>query len=101
MENNQLEITAKINEVSSYGYFNHFNFNNGMLELKKTTEDETVEIKSYVAQQISVESEFVYEDKGTAVVTLMTNDGELGYVIDYSDANGNFPVLDYFESFED
>ena len=31
----------------------------------------------------------------------MTNDGELGYVIDHSDANGEFPAIRYFESLED
>jgi len=101
MENYQQEITSKINELSNYGYTNHFNFSQDHLELKRVTEDESVEVKNYVAEQVSVEAEYVYEEKGTAVVTLMTNDGELGYIIDHSDVNGEFPAINYFESLED
>jgi len=101
MENSQSVIASKLNELSAYGYVNHFNFNNDLLELIKTKDDEIIETKNYVLEQVSIEAEYVYEDKGTAVVTLMTNDGELGYVIDHSDDNGQFPALNYFDSLED
>jgi hypothetical protein len=101
MERYQQEIASKINELSNYGYINHFDFSQDHLELKRVKDDESVEVKNYVAEQVSVEAEYVYEEKGTAVVTLMTNDGELGYVIDHSDANGEFPAIRYFESLED
>ena len=94
-------ITAKISELSNYGYVNAFSFENDHIELQKVLEDDSVEVKNYVAEQVSVEAEYVYEENGTALITLMTNDGELGYVIDRTDANGEFPVINYFESIED
>ena len=88
MENLNSVIELKINELSNYGYVNLFNFSKDHIELKRVKEDESIEVKSYVIEQISVEAEYVYEDDGTAVVTLMTNDGELGYVIDHTNEKG-------------
>ena len=48
-----------------------------------------------------MEAEYLYEDKGSAVITFMTNDGELGYAIDTMDATGEFPLINYFEALED
>lgn len=101
MENLPEVIELKISELSNYGYVNLFDFSNDHLELKQVKEDDTVEVKNYVVEQISVEAEYVYEEKGTALVTLMTNDGILGYVIDHTDENGEFPAINYFESLED
>jgi len=98
---NNTEINSKISELSDYGYVNSFNFSEDHLELVKVKDDESIEVKSYVVEQISVEAEYLYEETGTAVVTLMTNDGELGYVIDQTDENGEYPAIKYFESLED
>ena len=94
-------INSKLNELSNYGYVNLFNFENDHIELRKVLEDETVEVKNYVAEQVSVEAEYLYEEDGTAVVTLMTNDGELGYVIDHTNDSGEYPAIKYFESIDD
>lgn len=101
MENLNNTIESKISELSNYGYVNLFNFSIDHLELKKVMEDDTVEVKNYVVEEISVEAEYLYEDDGTAVVTLMTNDGELGYVIDHTNDKGEFPAINYFESLDD
>ncbi|MFQ3214902.1 MAG: hypothetical protein ACJAT1_001275 [Marivirga sp.] len=101
MENLNGVIESKIIELSSYGYVNLFNFSSDHLELKKVKEDESIEVKSYVVEQISVEAEYLYEEEGTAVVTLMTSDGQLGYVIDQINKKGEYPAITYFESLED
>jgi hypothetical protein len=100
MQNLNPQIAFKINELSDYGYSNGFQFENGELILRKEVEEQLVE-KHYVAEQVSVEAEYLYEDKGSAVITFMTNDGELGYAIDTMDAAGEFPIINYFEALED
>jgi hypothetical protein len=100
MQNLIPQIAFKINEISDYGYSNSFQFENGELVLRREDEDQQIE-KHYVAEQISVEAEYLYEDKGSAVITFMTNDGELGYAIDTMDATGEFPLINYFEAIED
>lgn len=100
MQNLIPQIALKINELSDYGYNNNFQFENGELVLRKNDEDHQIE-KHYVAEQVSVEAEYLYEDKGSAVITFMTNDGELGYAIDTMDATGEFPLINYFEAIED
>lgn len=100
MQNRIPQIVLKINELSDYGYNNNFQFENGELVLRKNEEDNQIE-KHYVAEQVSVEAEYLYEDKGSAVITFMTNDGELGYAIDTMDATGEFPLINYFEAIED
>jgi|GEM_PF-6349586 hypothetical protein len=100
MQNLIPQIVLKINELSDYGYNNNFQFENGELVLRKNEEDNQIE-KHYVAEQVSVEAEYLYEDKGSAVITFMTNDGELGYAIDTMDATGEFPLINYFEAIED
>lgn len=93
-------IASKISELSDYGYFNNFTFENGELVLRKAVDEIEIE-KHYVAEQVSVEAEYIYEDKGSAVITFMTNDGELGYAIDQADSTGEFPLINYFEALED
>lgn len=100
MQNLIPQIAFKINELSDYGYSNNFLFENGELVLRREEEDIQIE-KHYVAEQISVEAEYLYEDKGSAVITFMTNDGELGYAIDTMNASGEFPIINYFEALED
>ncbi|MGJ3235475.1 hypothetical protein [Marivirga sp.] len=100
MQNLNPQIAFKINELSDYGYNNSFQFENGELILRKEEEDRKIE-KHYVAEQVSVEAEYLYEDKGSALITFMTNDGELGYAIDTMDATGQFPLINYFEAIED
>ncbi|RUA38029.1 MAG: hypothetical protein DSY77_00475 [Bacteroidetes bacterium] len=100
MQNLNPQIAFKINELSDYGYKNNFLFENGELVLRKEEDDLQIE-KHYVAEQVSVEAEYLYEDKGSAVITFMTNDGELGYAIDTMDATGEFPLINYFEALED
>lgn len=100
MQNLNPQIASKINELSDYGYNNSFQFENGELVLRKEIEEQKIE-KHYVAEQVSVEAEYLYEDKGSAVITFMTNDGELGYAIDTMDAAGQFPLICYFEAIED
>ncbi|WKK73797.1 hypothetical protein QYS49_18095 [Marivirga salinae] len=100
MQNLIPQIAFKINELSDYGYSNNFLFENGELVLRKEEDDIQIE-KHYVAEQVSVEAEYLYEDKGSAVITFMTNDGELGYAIDTMDASGEFPIINYFEALED
>jgi hypothetical protein len=100
MQNLIPQIAFKINEISDYGYSNSFQFENGELVLRREDEDQQIE-KHYVAEQISVEAEYLYEDKGSAVITFMTNDGELGYAIDTMDKSGEFPLINYFEALED
>lgn len=100
MQNLNPQIAFKINELSDYGYSNNFLFENGELVLRREVEDVQIE-KHYVAEQVSVEAEYLYEDKGSAVITFMTNDGELGYAIDTMDATGEFPLINYFEALED
>ncbi|WKV11086.1 hypothetical protein [Marivirga harenae] len=94
------QILIKISELSDYGYNNSFQFENGELVLRKEVEERKIE-KHYVAEQVSVEAEYLYEDKGSAVITFMTNDGELGYAIDTMDPTGQFPLLKYFEAIEE
>jgi hypothetical protein len=101
MENSNNIIDSKIIELSNYGYVNLFNFSNDHIELKKVKEDESVEVKSYVVEQISVEAEYLYEEDGKAIVTLMTSDGELGYVIDQINKKGEYPAITYFDSLDD
>lgn len=100
METLNPQIAFKINELSDYGYSNNFQFENGELVLRKEEDDLQIE-KHYIAEQVSVEAEYLYEDKGSAVITFMTNDGELGYAIDTMDATGEFPLINYFEALED
>ncbi|SMG17483.1 hypothetical protein SAMN05661096_00962 [Marivirga sericea] len=100
MQNLNPQIQFKINEISEYGYNNNFQFENGELVLRKEEEDHQIE-KHYVAEQVSVEAEYLYEDKGSAVITFMTNDGELGYAIDTMNSSGQFPLINYFEAIED
>ncbi len=100
MQNLNPQIAFKINELSDYGYSNNFLFEDGELVLRKEEDDTQIE-KHYVAEQVSVEAEYLYEDKGSAVITFMTNDGELGYAIDTMDASGEFPIINYFEALED
>jgi len=100
MQNLNPQIQFKINEISDYGYSNNFQFENGELVLRREEEDHHIE-KHYVAEQVSVEAEYLYEDKGSAVITFMTNDGELGYAIDTMNAAGQFPLINYFEAIED
>lgn len=94
------EVQSKIAEISDYGYTNIFSFKRGQFLFEKEL-DEQKTVQSYVAQQISVEAEYVYEETGAAVITFMTNDGILGYTIDKADPSGEFPILNYLESFED
>jgi len=68
--------------------------------LRREEDDIQIE-KHYVAEQVSVEAEYLYEDMKSAVITFMTNDGELGYAIDTMDATGEFPLISYFEALED
>ncbi|WKK80113.1 hypothetical protein [Marivirga arenosa] len=100
MENLNPQILMKINELSDYGYNNNFQFENGELVLRKEEDDSKIE-KHYVAEQVSVEAEYLYEDNGSAVITFMTNDGELGYAIDTMNSTGEFPLINYFEALED
>ncbi|MGM0579628.1 MAG: hypothetical protein ACQETL_03035 [Bacteroidota bacterium] len=100
MQNLNPQIAFKINELSDYGYSNNFQFENGELVLRREEDDHQIE-KHYIAEQISVEAEYLYEDKGSAVITFMTNDGEMGYAIDTMDATGEFPLINYFEALED
>jgi len=100
MQNLNPQIAFKINELSDYGYSNNFLFENGELVLRREEDDVKIE-KHYVAEQVSVEAEYLYEDKGSAVITFMTNDGELGYAVDTMDATGEFPLINYFEALED
>lgn len=100
MQNLIPQIAFKINELSDYGYSNNFLFENGELVLRREEDEIQIE-KHYVAEQVSVEAEYLYEDKGSAVITFMTNDGELGYAIDTMDATGEFPLINYFEALED
>lgn len=100
MQNLIPQIAFKINELSDYGYSNNFLFENGELVLRRQEDEIQIE-KHYVAEQVSVEAEYLYEDKGSAVITFMTNDGELGYAIDTMDATGEFPLINYFEALED
>lgn len=93
-------IASKITEISDYGYQTNFEFENGELVLRREVDDEQI-VKHYVAEQISVEAEFLYEENGSAVITFMTNDGELGYAIDRMDASGEFPLINYFDSIND
>ncbi len=93
-------IQDKINELSNYGYVNNFSFKNGCITLVKEIDEQTIK-KDYVAEQFSVEAEFFYEERGSAIITLMTNDGELGYVIDKMDVKGEFPFINYFEALDD
>lgn len=100
MQNLNPQIEFKINELSDYGYNNNFLFENGELVLRREEDDHQIE-KHYVAEQVSVEAEYLYEENGSAVITFMTNDGELGYAIDQMDSTGEFPLINYFESIED
>jgi len=100
MQNLNPQIAFKINELSDYGYSNNFLFENGELILRREEDDIQIE-KHYVAEQVSVEAEYLYEDMKSAVITFMTNDGELGYAIDTMDATGEFPLISYFEALED
>lgn len=100
MQNIIPQIAFKINELSDYGYNNSFQFENGELVLRKNEDDREIE-KHYVAEQVSVEAEYLYEDKGSAVIAFMTNDGELGYAIDRVDEAGQYPLINYFEAIED
>ena len=100
MQDLNLQIADKITEISDYGYSNNFQFENGELVLRKEKDDVQIE-KHYVAEQVSVEAEYLYEDNGSAVITFMTNDGELGYAIDTMDSTGQFPLISYFEAIED
>ncbi|HET8859031.1 hypothetical protein [Marivirga sp.] len=100
MQNLNSQIAFKINELSDYGYNNSFQFENGELVLRREEDDRQIE-KHYVAEQVSVEAEYLYEDKGSIVITFMTNDGELGYAVDTMDATGEFPLVNYFEAIED
>ena len=94
------QIQFKINEISGYGYSNNFQFENGELVLRREEDDFKIE-KHYIAEQISVEAEYLYEDNGSAVITFMTNDGELGYAVDTMTSTGEFPLINYFEAIED
>jgi hypothetical protein len=100
MQNLNPQIASKISELSEYGYNTNFHFENGELVLRRIEEDHKIE-KHYVAEQVSVEAEYLYEDIGSAVVTFMTNDGEMGYAIDTMNSTGEFPLISYFEAIED
>ncbi|WP_375578117.1 hypothetical protein ABWH96_13855 [Marivirga tractuosa] len=100
MQNLNAQIAFKINELSDYGYKNNFQFENGELILRREEEDQQIE-KHYVAEQVSVEAEYLYEENGAALITFMTNDGELGYAIDTMNVKGEFPLINYFEAIED
>lgn len=100
MENLNPAVVSKISELSDYGYFNNFKFENGELVLRKLIDEMEIE-KHYVAEQVSIEAEYIFEDKASAVITFMTNDGELGYAIDRADSTGEFPLINYFEALED
>ncbi|MBK6265389.1 hypothetical protein JKA74_10105 [Marivirga sp. S37H4] len=93
-------IESKINELSNYGYIHNFLFKDGHLILEKEVDDQKI-VKDYVAEQVSIEAEFLYEEKGSAVITLMTNDGELGYVIDKMNSTGEFPFINFYEALDD
>ncbi len=93
-------IQSKLNEISDHGYVNNFSFTDGHLVLKQELEDEEI-IKTYVAEQISVEAEYLFEEKGSAIITFMTNDGIMGYSIDKMNGDGEFPLINYFESLDD
>lgn len=93
-------VQSKINELYKYGYVNNFSFENGRLFLEIEEDDVTVK-KHYVPEQISVEAEYIFEENGSAVISFMTSDGILGYVVDEADATGEFPLINFFESVED
>ena len=93
-------IQSKLNEISDHGYVNNFSFTDGHLLLKQEIDNKEI-TKTYVAEQISVEAEYLFEEKGSAVITFMTNDGVMGYAIDKIDENGSYPLLSYFEELED
>lgn len=93
-------VQSKIDELSNYGYIKNFSFNDGKLFYEDESNEEKVE-KHYVPQQISVEAEYLYEENGAAVIAFMTYDGVLGYTIDTADKHGEFPIINYLESFED
>lgn len=93
-------IQSKLNEISDHGYVNNFSFTNGQLVLKQEIDDQEI-TKTYVAEQISVEAEYLFEEKGSAIITFMTNDGIMGYSIDEMDSEGEFPLIKYIESLDD
>lgn len=100
MTNTPSIIQSKINEISDHGYINNFTFTDGHLVLKQEIDHQEI-IKSYVAEQISVEAEYLFEEKGSAIITFMTNDGVMGYSIDKMDSEGEFPLINYIESLDD
>ncbi len=100
MTNTPSIIQSKINEISDHGYINNFTFTDGYLVLKQEIDNQEI-IKSYVAEQISVEAEYLFEEKGSAIITFMTNDGVMGYSIDKMDSEGEFPLINYIESLDD
>ncbi len=93
-------IQSKLNEISDHGYVNNFSFKDGHLVLKQEVEEQEI-TKSYVAEQISVEAEYLFEENGSAIITFMTNDGIMGYSIDKMDSDGEFPLINYIESLDD
>jgi prepilin-type processing-associated H-X9-DG protein len=93
-------IQSKLNEISDHGYVNNFSFADGHLVLKQQIDNEEI-TKSYIAEQISVEAEYLFEEKGSAIVTFMTNDGIMGYSIDKMDSAGEFPLINYIDSLDD
>ena len=100
MQNLNPQTAFKISELPEYGHKNNFLFEDGKLILKIEQDDHQIK-KHYVAEQVSVEAEYLYEENGSAVITFMTNDGELGYAIDRMVSTGEFPLINYFEAIED
>ncbi len=100
MTNTHSIIQSKLNEISDHGYINNFTFTDGHLVLKQEIDNQEI-TKSYVAEQISVEAEYLFEEKGSAIITFMTNDGVMGYSIDKMDSKGEFPLINYIESLDD
>lgn len=95
------QIAEKLEEIAQHGYKHEFNFANNKLQLHKELEDETFVDKSYVAEQVSLEAEYYYDDEHKILITFMTNDGEMGYIIDVENKEGEYPVLNYLESIDD
>ncbi|PTB97883.1 hypothetical protein C9994_00715 [Marivirga lumbricoides] len=93
-------VQSKISELSKYGYVNNFSFENGRLSVEVEEGDVTV-VKYYVPEQISVETEYYFEENGSAVVSFMTNDGILGYAVDQADSIGEYPLINFFDSVDD